>query len=419
MNLLDKDSGRACLFTLLYVSEGGPIGFIWWALPTILRTRGLPVDEITSLTAILVLPWVFKFLWAPLVDSLRYARWGYRGWIISTQSIMGLTLIPLVWLDPVNDYAWWRSLLLLHAISAATQDVSVDALAINTVPEHSRGAINGYMQAGMLLGRSVFGGGALLASAYIGLHWVFIVLIACVWLSLVMLLFVKEPESETDQKTGLPAFVSNLKHAFQRRNTWIGLLFALFSAAAFEATGALAGPFLIDRGVSKETVGFFFTLPVVAATMTGGLIGGRISDRIGRIKAVALFLVGFVASVLLLSAGDYFRASQPFLLGSLFTLYIFIGLFTAASYALFMDLTDRRVGGTQFSTYMSATNGCESWSGWTGGRIAASAGYGASFLTMSIVSLLSLPLLKWLTVPADDRPGVSTNRAGLSPEEQS
>jgi hypothetical protein len=45
---------------------------------------------------------------------------------------------------------------------------------------------------------------------------------------------------------------------------------------------------------------------------------------------------------------------------------VFIGLFTAASYALFMDLTDPKLGGTQFSAFMAATNGCESWSGWAG-----------------------------------------------------
>ena len=32
--------GRLALFTLLYASEGAPIGFIWWSLPTLLRERG-------------------------------------------------------------------------------------------------------------------------------------------------------------------------------------------------------------------------------------------------------------------------------------------------------------------------------------------------------------------------------------------
>jgi predicted MFS family arabinose efflux permease len=77
-------------------------------------------------------------------------------------------------------------------------------------------------------------------------------------------------------------------------------------------------------------------------------------------------------------------------------LYFCIGLFTAASYALFMDLTDPRLGGTHFSTFMSATNACESWSAWTGGQIAARVNYGTSFLVMCAASLLSLPLLRGL-----------------------
>jgi MFS family permease len=77
-------------------------------------------------------------------------------------------------------------------------------------------------------------------------------------------------------------------------------------------------------------------------------------------------------------------------------MYFFVGLFTAASYALFMDLTDPRLGGTQFSTFMAATNGCEAWSTWAGGRIAGSAGYPSAFLVMCIASLLSLLLLKRL-----------------------
>lgn len=74
----------------------------------------------------------------------------------------------------------------------------------------------------------------------------------------------------------------------------------------------------------------------------------------------------------------------------------FIGLFTAASYALFMDLTDANLGGTQFSAFMAATNGCESGSAWAGGRIVGTANYASAFLVLSVVSLLSLSLLKWL-----------------------
>ena len=76
-----------------------------------LRSGGVPVDQITALTAIVLLPWVFKFLWAPALDLLRGPRWGYRSWIIAMQGVMAAALVPLIWIDPVNGFGWWRLLL--------------------------------------------------------------------------------------------------------------------------------------------------------------------------------------------------------------------------------------------------------------------------------------------------------------------
>jgi MFS transporter, PAT family, beta-lactamase induction signal transducer AmpG len=398
VNLLNQRRGRIALFTLLYLSEGGPIGFIWWALPTMLRTAGVEVPKITALTALLVLPWVCKCLWAPLVDALRTPRWGFRAWIISAQLAMGLTLLPLIWLDPVEHFQWWGALLLLHAFCAATQDVAIDALAINLVPEHQRGTLNGCMQAGMLVGRSLFGGGALLVVSIWGKHWVIIALIACIWMSLLFLLGAKEPVEAVSVKHRIAEFRLHLTSALRRQTTWLGLAFALTAAAGFEATGQLAGPFLVDRGVPEKTIGLFFGL-VVIATVTGGLIGGKLSDRWGRLRTVAIFLIGFVTMIVGLAISDLLMTSPAasIFLGWLTGLYFFIGLFTSASYALFMDLTDTRLGGTQFSAFMAATNGCESGSAWLGGRLVGVANYATAFLALSVVSVLSLPLLLWLS----------------------
>ncbi|HVS10094.1 MAG TPA: hypothetical protein VMS76_09495, partial [Planctomycetota bacterium] len=74
-------------------------------------------------------------------------------------------------------------------------------------------------------------------------------------------------------------------------------------------------------------------------------------------------------------------------------LYLAIGLFTASSYALFMDLTDPRLGATQFSAFMGATNLCESWAARSASLAAPRFGYPAAFLGLALVSLAALPLL--------------------------
>jgi MFS family permease len=394
LSLLDTPRGRTAVFAVLYASEGAPIGFIWWALPTLLRTADVPVAQITSLTAVLVLPWVLKFLWAPLLDVLRGPRWGYRAWIIVSQLAMAATLVPLVWLDPVTHFDTWRLLLLAHAVSAATQDVAIDALVIGTAPPQERGRLNGAMQAGMLLGRSLFGGGVLLVGATFGTSGIIVALIAWICVPLLLISLVREPVRVSVPGVAAVPMRAALSAVFRLRSTWIGLAFGLTGAAAFEATGQLAGPFLVDRGVASTTIGVFFSVYVVAATLTGGLVGGWLSDRWGRTRALRVFLIVMVATVAALGWIDLRGGASPALLITLLvTMYFTVGLFTVASYAFFMDLTHPRLGATQFTTFMAATNGCESWSAWAGGTIVAASGYGWAFLIMAGVSLLALGLL--------------------------
>ncbi len=252
----------------------------------------------------------------------------------------------------------------------------------------------------MLVGRSLFGGGALFLAATVGIPWVIAALVACIWITLVCVLFVRRAAgNQRASEHRLADFRQHLQAALRQRTTWLGLAFALVAAAGFEATGQLAGPFLVDRGTLGKG-----DRPVFRPG------GGRSDARRrfdwrpnyptawGRIRAVAIFLVGFVVMIAGLAFSDLAMVTpQPaVLMGWLTGMYFFIGLFTASSYALFMDLTDARLGGTQFSAFMSATNGCESWSAWAGGRIVGSGNYDLAFLVMAAASLVSLPLLKWL-----------------------
>lgn len=389
MDLLAGRNRRRLLFAALYFSEGAPIGFLWWYLPTQLRAAGVPIGDITRVTALLVLPWTFKFLWAPLVDGRRARGGTYRAWIVGAQLLMGLLLVPLFFLDLQRHLAWIVPLLLAHSLAAATQDVAVDGLAVAVTAEGERGALNGWMQAGMLLGRSLFGGAALVAAAHLGPRWVPVILLGAVWVSLALVAGIREPRGAARPPgSGL---LAGLRAAVARRATWLGLAFGLVAGAGFEAVGAVVGPYLVDRGMPTGEVGRFLAVPAVAAMLAGALLGGPLADRVGRLRSVAVFLVALAAAVFALSLPV--TRGETATLAVLTALYFAIGLFTASSYALFMDLTDPRLGATQFSAYMAATNGCEAWAGFLVGQIAGPLGYGPAFRILALVSLAGLPLL--------------------------
>jgi MFS family permease len=398
-----RPRGTQLRFGLLYFSEGAPIGFLWWALPTLLRAEGVAIERITALTAALVVPWTLKFLWAPLIDAGRNARWGFRAWAMSAQAAMGLCLVPLFFVDPTENFHLWFWLLLAHAFCAATQDVAIDALAVTSVTPEQRGRVNAAMQAGMLSGRSLFGGGALVLAATWGWNAILVALILAIWASLVVL-WRCTPEPAPPTATGQAPwllFGRTLYQAFSRKLTWLGLGFALTAGAAFEATGALAGPMLIDQEISVATTGVFFGLPVVAAMLSGSLLGGWLADRGAgrRERLLGWTQVGLAGSVVLLGVALMLGLGGGGSMALLTLVYLGIGLFTAVSYAWFMDLTDPRIGGTQFSTYMAATNGCEAWAAWTAGRLAGTFGYGPGLVGMALISFAALGWLRATKTP--------------------
>lgn len=384
---------NAWVFGVLYFSEGAPIGFLWWALPTLLRTQGMPIERITALTALLVLPWTLKFLAAPLVDVVRSPSWGLKHWASTAQIGMGLCLLPLLKLDPLDHPRWWVGLLMAHAVCAALQDVGIDALAIASVPASARGTVNAWMQVGMLGGRGLFGGGSIWLAAQWGLSGVMGALIVAIWVSLLILWrFVKEPE---DSSSGSSGFGAALKSALAHRQTWWGLGFALTAGAAFEATGGVAGPMLVDSNVDQKTVATFFGVGVVAAMMLGSIVGGRWADGRSRLEAVGGALAVTTALVLLVSALLFVEAPTWVLTTGLAMVYLASGVLVASSYALFMDLTDPRLGATQFSTFMAATNGCEAWAVVYAGSLASAHGYAQALATMSGLGLVGFVFL-WL-----------------------
>jgi len=391
---------RRVLFALLYFNEGAPIGLIWLALPALLRSDGVPVERIGSLLALVVLPWTLKFLAGPLVDSLAMLRGGSRGLLMATQAGMATTILAAASYSAGDDLAGLTWGLVAHTCCAALQDVTIDSLAIRLTIVHERGRLNAAMQLGLYAGRSLLAGLAL--GAISGLGWkeacVSLAIIQGVTILVVAFLDLPAPTS-ADTHVRFTAVREAISAALRRRQTWFALAFAGLAGAGYEATAGLAGPWMIDRGVTTEVLGRWQALGVPLMIVVGSQIGGLLADWRGHRMATGVGLVGFVAAILGLAALERipliaFGGTSTWI--ALGAMYCAVGIFTVGSYAMFMDLTDERIGGSQFSAFMSATNGCEAWSLAIGGLLAARIGYADSMALLSISSLCCLALLPYL-----------------------
>ncbi len=171
-SLVDSRRLRLTLFTAAYFCQGVPIGLLTIALPAWLSQRGSSLGEIAAYQAIVGLPWGFKLVAGPFMDRFAFLAMGRRRpWIMAAQAGLTLALASLAVVDdPLGQLRRVIALAFLVNAFAALQDVAVDGMAIDVLPEDERGRANAFMAFGQVAGYSSFAAlcGALLSRYGLG-----------------------------------------------------------------------------------------------------------------------------------------------------------------------------------------------------------------------------------------------------------
>ena len=279
----------------LMISRWVVYGFTGVALGAILRRSGVELAQISVLGAAGFL-FMFKFLWAPLVD--RYRIFGlptYKGWYVLMQGLCGLSLLALLWFHPKDDFYEVFACLVVASLSASFRDIAQDGLSVEILAKEEVPTANGYMSAGFMLGM-VLGGGVLLA-LYETIGWsgaIWLLVIATL-LPIPMMLMFKEPAAKGQESqrqvqgnsiwyalSGFFRYPGNLQ--------WAGLIMLMTLAGI---TGpSLLVLMLVDNGWSLARVGVVTNIagPLVAAALSlaAGFIFSRTTRRFALVSMILL-----------------------------------------------------------------------------------------------------------------------------------
>ena len=422
-DLLASKRGRLTAFFLLYVTEGIPLGFTATAVATQMRRQGLGVAEIGAFVGSLYLPWAFKWAVGPFVDVLSSERWGRRRmWIVIAQVMMVTTLLAALPVNFTTEVKLFTFIILLHNFFGATQDVAIDALAVGVLKENERGLANGLMFGGAYLGQTIGGSGVLFLTPYVGFPATYIFVAACV---LAVTVFVALPLRESKGAPrpageGAPlaaagreiaGFMQDSLRAFVgSRGAFVGLIFAVLPAGAYALGLALQSNLAVELGLDDTQVGLLNLWSTILSAL-GCVVGGWLSDRFGRRRTLALYLVGTALPTLYLAyqmhlAGwimpvDVKSAHRPIpppaLIGVFWAMVqvfsVFQGLMYGTRTALFMDVTTARVAATQFTAYMALLNLVIAYSAAWQGRAVARWGYPITLVIDGLAGLVSIALL--------------------------
>ncbi|RWS22542.1 acetyl-coenzyme A transporter 1-like protein, partial [Leptotrombidium deliense] len=89
---LKGDYGSICLLVFLYILEGIPLGILS-AIPMIMASNNVAYGK-QAIFTFATYPYAMKLLWAPIVDSVYWEKFGRRkSWIVPVQYLIGVTMI--------------------------------------------------------------------------------------------------------------------------------------------------------------------------------------------------------------------------------------------------------------------------------------------------------------------------------------
>jgi PAT family beta-lactamase induction signal transducer AmpG len=348
-------SWRLAAVSLQSFASGLPLGLVWIAVPTWLTQAGVDI-KLVGLFTLAQAPWSFKFVWSPLMDRYPPPFLGRkRGWIFLAQvALLGLGL----WLAGVADHpeAVWviGSICLAMGFAAATQDIAVDAYAVEVLRTEEHGAAVGARTALYRAAMFIAGGLAITLGAQYSWKLVNLVLALCYLPLLLVTVRSPEPESPPSPPVSLRDAVWGPFVGFLGQHRALEILaFVILYKLSDNLTQALTGPFLTQVGFSAADVGVGRSGMAIAATLVGTFLGGVFTNTLGLGRALWVFGFLQIVSNLGYALVAQMGPSRAMMYGAVAFELGCSGLGSGAFGVLLLRLTQKRFSATQYALLSS------------------------------------------------------------------
>ncbi|TQV76129.1 MFS transporter [Denitrobaculum tricleocarpae] len=378
------------VLTGLYIAQAIPIYLFIAALPAIFREQGVSRTMIGAI-GVLLIPWILKFLWAPIVDRYQLSRLGRRrSWILPMQAtIIGLILV-MSQLSPLDDFFIIFGIACLVALAASTQDIATDGYAVEVLTPAQRAYGNaiqgGSIAAGVLIG-SAF---ALILYDNFGWQVTMFSIAALAGLAALPICLMQEKSAPEESDTAGKERPSLM--AFLRRPDSLQVLaFALLYRCSEGFVKPMEQPFLVDQGLSLSLVG----LTSGASAATVGLGGSLLAAFVIRKYGLFTCLYGLGLARTLCFAGFALAAASQttaaaVLIGLAFFNTVIRYMEVVGLYSLYMGASSRNQPATDFTILSCAQLIIYMLASMVSGVLADWVGYAPLFTFATVLSLVGL-----------------------------
>ncbi len=399
-----------CVFTGF--ASGLPLYFLLNLVPAWLRTEGVDLKAI-GLFALIQLPYTWKFVWSPVLDRFRLPWLGRRrGWMAATQLALVATLAGFALFNPALDLPQIAALAACVAFCSASQDIVLDAYRRELLTDAELGLgnsihINAYRLASLIPGSL-----SLILADYLPWSTVFGITALFMLPGLLMTLVVSEPKLYGSAPRTLREAVVEPFHEFIHRAGWrealciLAFIF-LYKLGDSMAT-ALATPFYLDTGFSKSDIGLIAKHAGLWPAVAGGLLGGIWMLKLGINRALWVFGVVQLVTILGFVWLDQSGPDKLVLAAVIGAEALGVGLGSAAFIAFIARSTDPRYTATQFALFTSLAAVPRTVINAGTGYLVEALGWTPFFLLCTLLAipgmLLLLKVAPWGDDPAPARP---------------
>lgn len=387
---------RMLICVFIGFSSGLPLYLLLNLVPAWLRTEGVDLTVI-GLFALVQNPYIWKFLWSPLLDRYSLPLGRRRGWMFTLHVALIVSIAALGTMRPQSDLRMIVYLTVAVAFFSASLDIVIDAFRRELLPEAELGLGNSVYVNAYRISSLVPGSLALILADRMPWSSVFFITALFMLPGLAMTLLVREPDSATPPRTLFKAVVEPFREFFTRagwRQALVILLFIFLYKLGDSMATALATPFYLDLGFTKTQIGIVAKNAGLWASVAGGMLGGLWMVKIGINRGLWLFGVVQVVSILGFAWLAWLGEASVVALGVVIAFEALgIGLGTVAYVAYIARATNPRFTATQFALFTSLSAVPRTVVNATTGWIVAQTGWFNFFLICTLLALPGMALL--------------------------
>ncbi len=388
-------------------SSGLPLALTGATLAFWLSEAGVSLRTIGFATLIGT-AYVFKFLWAPLVDRLPLpgvtSTLGQRrGWALLVQVLLACAIFAVGQTDPSKGLAYTVAAAVCVGFLSATQDIVIDAMRIELLKPEQQGIGAAATQWGYRGGMLASGAGALYAAEFGGWSTAYTIMALLMGVGMVAVLMMREPQRPADKAPPQSvaawigaAVIGPFRDIVRRDGWWLILLVVVLYKFGDALAGTMTSPFYVQTGFTRIEVANISKVFGVIATLVGVAAGGALILRAGLYSGLLIAGVLQMLSNLMYVALAVVGRDLTMLTATIGIENFTGGMGSAAFVAYLSLLCNARFTATQYALLSAlAAVPQRILSAW-GGVLAEALGWAPFFLTSTFVALPGLLLLVYL-----------------------